>query len=194
MKKKKNGSVPRRASALRREDSGRATAGASNLSIKGARQMDSHTEENEMKKGFDLSSRDTKLAAEQGVVVELEDPFDSGTPLLDDEGKPYTITILGSDAGPVRLKARKQLDQYLEAVRKNKNPGDAEKNEKELVDRLAAATIAWHMPPLDGAQLPEPTEHIARKLYSDPRFPWIVEQLAKAMGDRARFFKTSSTN
>jgi len=141
--------------------------------------------------GIDLSALDTKAPAEQGTVVELEHPFTPEVPFVDDDGVPYSITILGSDAGKIRERERKQLDRYIEAIRKNRNPGDAEASEKDTIDKLAAATIAWHLPPLDGEQLPPPNDHVARKLYSDPRFRWISEQLLKAMGDRARFFKKS---
>jgi hypothetical protein len=143
--------------------------------------------------GFDLSTLDTKTAAENGIVVELENPFEPEKPFVDDDGVPYSITILGSDAGKVRNKSRKQLSRFLTAMRKNKD-ADAEEGEQENIDRLATATLEWHLPALDGETLPAPTEHSARKLYSDPRFPWIVEQLTKAIGDRARFFKKSSSS
>lgn len=142
----------------------------------------------------DLSSLDTKAAAERGIVVDLEHPFTPEKPFVDDAGVPYSITILGGDAGKVRAKGRKQLDRYISLIRKNKDPGDSETSEQDNIDRLATATIAWHLPPLDGAELPDPTEHLARKLYSDSRFPWIVEQLTKAINDRARFFVKSSTS
>jgi hypothetical protein len=143
--------------------------------------------------GFDLNTLDTKTAAEQGIVVELENPLTPEKPFVDDDGAPYSITILGGDAGKVRQKDRKQLNRILTAIRKNKD-ADAEAGEQDNIDRLAAATLAWHLPALDGETLPAPTEHSARKLYSDPRFPWIIEQLTKAIGDRARFFKKSSSS
>ena len=139
---------------------------------------------------FDLSTLDTKSAAEEGTVVELEHPFTPEIPFVDDDGVPYSITILGNDAGKVRTKERKQLDRYLEAIRKNRSPGDAEAGEADTIDKLAAATIAWHLPPVDGKVL-ECKENVARNLYADPRFRWIPEQLSKAIGDRSRFFKKS---
>jgi len=141
--------------------------------------------------GFDLSTLDTKTAAEEGLVVELENPFEPEKPFVDDDGVPYSITILGGDAGKVRTKEKKQLNRILTAIRKGKD-SDAEAGEQDNIDKLAAATLAWHLPQLDGETLPPPTEHLARKLYSDPRFPWIIEQLTKRIGDRSRFFKKSS--
>lgn len=142
---------------------------------------------------FDLSTLDTKTTAEQGLVVELENPFAPEKPFVDDDGVPYSITILGSDAAKIRTKEKKQLNRVLSAMRRNKDV-DAEAGEQDNIDRIAAATLDWHLPTLDGETLPAPTEHTARKLYSDPRFPWIIEQLTKAIGDRARFFKKSSTS
>jgi hypothetical protein len=142
---------------------------------------------------LDLNTLDTKAPAEAGIVVELENPFEPSKPFVDDEGIPYSITILGSDAGKVRAKAKKQLNHFLRDLRRNKD-ADADEGEQELTDKLAAATLAWHLPTLDGEVMPPPTEHIARKLYADPRFPWIAEQLTKAMVDRSRFFKKSSSS
>ena len=143
---------------------------------------------------LDLSTLDTKTPAEQGIVVELEHPFDPSLPFVDDDGVPYSWTIMGSDAGKVRAKARKQLDRYIQLIRKNRDPGDAEAGEADNIDRLAAATLGWHLPPIDGKLAPEVNENNARKILSDPRFPWIAEQLTKAMGDRTRFFKPNSTS
>ena len=144
--------------------------------------------------GFDLSTLDTKAPAEQGLVVELENPFEPEKPFVDDDGVPYSITILGADAGKVRAAEKKQLNRILTAIRKNKD-ADAEAGEQDNIEKLAAATLAWHLPSVDGEVLPNPpTERAARKLYSDPRFPWIVEQLTKRIGDRARFFKKSSSS
>jgi hypothetical protein len=142
----------------------------------------------------DLSTLDTKAAAEHGIVVELEHPFNPAAPFVDDDGKPYYIKILGGDAGKIRDKSRKQLDKYIALIRKNRSPGDAVAGEEDNIDKLAAATLEWHLPPLDGKPMPEVSEKAAHALYSDPRFPWIVEQLTKAINDRALFFVKSSTS
>lgn len=142
----------------------------------------------------DLNELDTKAPAERGTVVELDHP-DATKKWLDDDGNRWTIKILGADAGKVRGRAQKQLDSYIALIRKGKDPGFSADNEKDNTDRLAAATIAWHLPPLDGVAFPDPpTEEAAKKFYSDPRFPWIVEQLTKAINDRSRFFTTNSSS
>lgn len=142
----------------------------------------------EPKRLLDLSMFDTKAASEAGIVVELDE-----LP-LDDAGKPYSITILGMDAEKIVEKDQKTLDRYIKLIRKNRDPGDTKAGEQENIDKLAEATIAWHLPPVDGAPLPTPTKPIALKLYSDPRFRWIVRKLTKRQGDESGFFVKSSTS
>ena len=142
---------------------------------------------------LDLGAFDTKAAAERGIRVELLNPF-TNLPFVDDEKKPFFIRILGSDAAKVREKNLKQLDKYIEAIRKNQNPGDALAGESDNIDKLAIATLEWYLPPLDGQPMPAASVSAARKLYSDPRFPWLVEQLTKAINDRTLFFDSSSSS
>lgn len=139
----------------------------------------------------DFAALDTKALAEKGLVVNLETP--TGDPFVDDDGKQYFIRILGGDAGKIREKHRLSLDKVYERVRKNRDLGGAKESEREQVERLAAATLDWYLPTLDGETL-ACTEPNARKLYGDPRFPWLVEQLQKRIDDRAAFFANSSTS
>lgn len=139
----------------------------------------------------DFAALDTKALAEKGMVVELEGP--DGEPLLDAEGKQYWIRQLGGDAGKIREKHRKSLDKVYEKVRKGKAQGGAAESEREQIDRLAAAVLEWYVPTLDGETL-VCTEENARRLYSDPRLPWLPEQLQKRIDDRAAFFATRSTS
>lgn len=136
-----------------------------------------------------LSMFDTKAASEAGIVVELDEIG------VDDDGNPYFWTILGMDAGKVVDKDRKQLNRVLTAIRKNKDAGDAEVGEKDNIDKLAASTIAWHLPPIEEGE-PEPvvSEQAAKKILSDPRFRWIVRKLTKKQNDESDFFVKSSTS
>lgn len=141
------------------------------------------------KRPLTLSMFDTKAASEAGIVVELDEIG------LDGEGKPYFWTILGMDAGKVVHKDRKQLSRLLTAIRKNKDAGDAEVSEKDNIDKLAASTIAWHLPPIEENEAePVVSEQAAAKILSDPRFRWIVRKLTKAQSDESGFFVKSSTS
>jgi hypothetical protein len=140
--------------------------------------------------GMDLSQLDARAASEAGTVVELEHPV-TGQPLTDDEGV-ITIRILGDDSAKVRAIVRRNYDARMERIQRNRNLDlTLATTEAEVARKLAAATIAWRGIVLDGVAL-ECNEHNAYKLYSDPRFPWLVEQLTKASGDRSRFFRNGS--
>ncbi len=110
------------------------------------------------------------------------------------DGKPYFIRILGADASAVVERDRKNLNRRLSLIRKNRDPGDVEKSEQENIDKLAATTLEWHLPPVDGATLPAPTEQLARKLYADPRFRWLLRKLVRAQDDESGFFSKRSTS
>lgn len=141
---------------------------------------------------FDLSTLDSKAASEAGTTIEIISPA-TGEPLLDD-GEPVTITIIGIDSAKLRGIARKLNDRRMTDIRKGKNADfDSEVADEEKAKLYAAATIEWEGIALDGSVL-ECSERNAKKLYSDPRFPWLVEQIDKAIADRQRFFKTASPN
>lgn len=140
--------------------------------------------------GFDFTDLDTKTAADAGTVVHLEHPG-TGDPLYDEKQNPITITVLGSDSEKVRKLVRQQADKRFERMRRQKEGVTSAAIESDAVARMVAATVAWQGVKLDG-QVLECNEQNARKLYGDPRFPWIAEQVEKAIEDRQRFFKSAS--
>jgi hypothetical protein len=135
-----------------------------------------------------LAQYDTKTAAERGMIVDFPDPRDPDK-LVEINGKPVTITILGADAAKVRAVGRKTLDKVIEKIRKNKDVGGAKETEQDQIERLAAATVVWSDNWIidDGEPPLVCSEAAARALYSDPRFPWIVERLQKKLDDRTGF-------
>jgi len=142
---------------------------------------------------FDLTQLDTQTPADHGAVVELENPF-TNDPLADDDGKLVTWTLRGEDSPAVRKVVRRQQDKRNERIQKGRGADlDAATLEGQTVERLLAATITYSDNwALDGNPLPY-TQENARKLLTDPRFSWLVEQLTRAMGDRRRFLPTGST-
>lgn len=140
--------------------------------------------------GFDFGELDTKSVADVGTVVHLEHPG-TGDPLFDEAGNAITITVLGSDSEKLRKLVRQQADKRFERIRKQQGAVTSEAIESDAVARLVAATVAWSGVKLDGEVL-ECNEKNARKLYGDPRFPWLAEQVEKAVEDRKRFFKSAS--
>lgn len=144
---------------------------------------------------FSLASLDVKAAAERGLVVEFRNPADPTQIVKDETGKPLTITILGHDAEKIKERDRKTLDKIYERVAKGTPQQSAsKKSEQESIDRLAAATVAWsdNWVLEDGQPALVCTEANAKKLYGDPRFPWIAEQLLAKIDDRTAFFTQGS--
>jgi hypothetical protein len=140
---------------------------------------------------FDLNELDVKSTAEAGTKVTFENPF-TKEPLVDDDSKPYYVKIMGGDAGKVSAALRAIADRRVELLRvEGQKFITNEQSRQEDFDTMAAATLEWHLPPIDGAEWPC-TEENAKKLYADPRFPWIMEKLEKTIGDRRAFFRKSS--
>lgn len=142
---------------------------------------------------FDFSTRDSSEAASKGTPVFLMDPASPNLskPLVDKDGNQPTIVIMGGDAPKVREKTHETLDAYRERLKKGIEGGRSEQDEKDLINRLAAATVDWSHIAIDGKDLPC-TEANARKFYT--RFIWVAEQLAKVIDDRAVFFTAGSTS
>ncbi len=143
---------------------------------------------------FELSTRDGKAAAERGLVVAWEDP-ETKEQIVDENGKIVSFTLLGGDAGKVRAKSKKNLNKHIAAIRKGRDSdAPAEEIEQDEIGKLSVATIAWSDNwTFDGETL-ACNEHNARKVYSDPRFLWLTEQMTRVLADRARFFAKSSTD
>lgn len=141
---------------------------------------------------FEISSRDSKAAAERGIIVQWEDP-ETKEGVFDEEGQPVTFTLVGGDAARVQAKTDKNLNKFFTRISKGQK-NEAKETREELVDRLAAATTAWSSNwTYDGAVL-ECSEANARRVYSDPRFRWLLEQMQGVVDDRSRFFTKSSTS
>ena len=140
---------------------------------------------------MDLKSLNILAPAESGTEVELEHPA-TREPLVDDKGTPWIIEVRGEDSETVRRVIKKQHDKRMDRARKGQKGGsDADLSESEQVQKLVAATIGWSGLVMDGEPYPFNAQN-AHRLYSDPGFYWIVEQVQQAMSDRARFFTNGS--
>lgn len=143
---------------------------------------------------FEISTRDSKAAAERGIVVPWIDPQTKEV-CVDENGVVVSCTLLGGDAAKVVEKSEKDINQYFDRLSKGQKKNDrATENRATTITRLAAATVSWTDNwTYEGEVLPC-NEQNARKVYSDPRFRWLLDQLAVVIDDRARFFGESSTS
>ena len=145
-----------------------------------------------VQKSTELSSFHVAASAARGVELHLESPVDD-RPLYDENGDPVFVTILSDDHPKIRKHDRAVSDRRLAKLNRGKKADlTSEMVEQDAIDKAIAATTAWNLPPLNGVKLPF-SEKNARRVYSDPGFVWIVEQILTAMKDRKRFFEAAST-
>jgi hypothetical protein len=134
----------------------------------------------------DLSQLDTQAPAEEGIDVELEHPY-TGEPIVNDDGTPWIIKVRGEDSATVVAVSKKQRNRISERIRKRGQVSGAEEAEAAVIEKIVAATIGWKGLIMDGKPY-EFSPQAAHSLYSDPRFPWVADQVFAAMVDRRRFF------
>lgn len=132
----------------------------------------------------DLAELDTVKGAEEGYELELRHPT-TGEPIG------AFITVIGEDSDRyqehLRALQKKSVDQFVRSRKVN-----GVDPEEEGINLLAAATKSWHsLPPVDGKALEFSTGN-ARTLYK--RFPWIREQVAVAVRERANFLPRSAAD
>jgi hypothetical protein len=142
---------------------------------------------------LDLKDLNVAAAASRGAFIELEHPV-TGEPLLDAEGAPYGVDVLGEDSPEVRKVERKQADRRAEKLRRGNIEASLKQEALEIdrIERLTAATRGWHLPPLDGEPL-DFNAQTAKRVYGSEALAWIADQVERGMRDRARFFSTGST-
>lgn len=134
---------------------------------------------------MDLSTLDTSALANEGAVLELRGP--DGNPVLQDDGSPVTITLLGEDSDVVTKHNNAIANQFLRSA--TGGPAiTAEASKDNELSKLAKATVSWNGIVIDGEAV-VCNEANAKALYR--RFSWIRDQVRAFMGDRARFLPTS---
>lgn len=130
----------------------------------------------------DLSALEGASTADAGATLEVLHPA-TGQPMLQDDGSPVTITLLGQDSRKWRAFVRQTTNRRLQS-RKAKQT--AEEIEAENTEGWVALTVAWKGIVLAGEAL-ECTPANARMIYG--RFPFIREQVAEFVSDRANFLR-----
>jgi len=143
---------------------------------------------------FDLSQLDTGNAAETGVAVALLHPK-TNVPLG------IRIRVCGVDSEIYRSQVRKQQNRRTEAARRARGrvTVSAEELESDALGILVACTLGWEsdvkegdgiktVPGLPvGGELLEFTPENVRKIYANPGYGWLREQVDAEIGDRANF-------
>ena len=132
---------------------------------------------------MDLSSFDVSEAASRGATLILRNPA-TGEDLFADDGKPITITLLGSDSSEYRKRIRATANQRINSRKKR----TVEQIEQESIEMLAAVTQGWCGIVVDGEEVAFSQDE-AKKLYR--RFSWITEQVDEFVSDRSNFLTSA---
>jgi len=133
---------------------------------------------------IDLATLDTRRGAEAGFTLPLVHPK-SGARLG------TIIRLLGADADVFQAKLREQVQQNRERFnRAGRIVQTPEEDRADGIELVVAATLGWTELIVDGAEVPFSAQ-AARLLYE--RFPWIYEQVEKAVNDRGNFLPGAAT-
>lgn len=122
-----------------------------------------------------------------GEVMTLRHPI-TREPILTDD-KPVTFRVIGRDHPDFRDHMRKKQDKKLAATVREVPTSAA--LEAEYAENLSALVKDWDGLVVDGQPV-KFSPDAARRLLSDPRFPWIAEQVDEFTTARANFIKASA--
>lgn len=130
---------------------------------------------------------------DQGQVLTLHD-IQANSPLLDDDGKPVTITVAGTYSKVYRravAAADQRATQWFRQHRGRKHLDDATREEIKF-DLVASVIIGWSdMCWEDGTPMPCTPDNAVKLL---KLYPWIFDQVKEAMEDHEGFSKSRSAS
>jgi hypothetical protein len=136
---------------------------------------------------MDLSNINLEKNAEQGADMELVHPV-TGDVMIQDNGKPITIKVLGTDSKAYRNGQREYQRKRIAKMAKSRNKSvDYTVSDEDAAILLAECTAGWDGIIVDGKKL-EFSKDAAEELYL--KFNWIREQVDGFIGDRANFFQS----
>lgn len=127
---------------------------------------------------------DTTTVANAGSVMEVRDA--NGAPLIQEDGRPVTITLLGKDSDVFVKHEAAATNRRLAQGTRVKLTAEALK--ADTIGGLAKCTVAWDGIGID-EDATECTYENALRLYNT--FPDIRDQVSAFVDDRANFSKAS---
>ena len=125
----------------------------------------------------------------EGVAVPIYQP--NGDPYLGADGKPSTITVLGSESKAYKAARRVQQARLFHAARSgragHKTPEESERDAEELA---ASAVVSWSGWEANGEPLPCTPENVKALLAIDH----IFDQVNRGIQQHASFFERASAD
>ncbi len=121
-----------------------------------------------------------------GQKMEVRHPG-TGEVMRHDDGRPFTITLVGKDSDRYLQLQRQMTDRRLQAMQRTRQPLLSAMGEKDEVDLLVNATLDWDVVFGDnGSSKPSPENY--RRAYTTAR--WLRKQVDEFVGNTANFFPT----
>jgi len=145
-------------------------------------------------KRFNLAALDTKARADQGFEHQITSHANELTGVF--------ITVIGRDAEEYQRALRRYEKRAVEKLARNRKfVADPEQADRDRLDLLVLATVAWCTVDEDGKK--ELVVHLgeealvftpanARKLYT--QIPMLREQMQEVVDDRENFLPSSATS
>lgn len=133
---------------------------------------------------FDLTKLDTRAKSEAGVDMKIFHPS-TLAPIMNDEGKPITITLKGRNSAAYKTAFRTVQERGRERQARGVRANEEEIRADEI-EFLSAVTVGWTFTELDGQPFPFNQDN-SRRLWSDERFTWILEQATRFAANDGNF-------
>lgn len=122
---------------------------------------------------FDVTKFDSQTLSETGVPMEVKHPR-TGSAILDDAGKPVTITLIGPNSDVSRAVFRSIQQRRAEFASKGVKMSDAD-FDRERFDALVKLTTGWTFDSMGAEPFPFSADN-ARKFWADKRWEWLSVQ------------------
>jgi hypothetical protein len=136
----------------------------------------------------DLSIFDTKTLADQGFDLDIAD-IRTGQP------SGFRVRILGVDSEVMQQRIRDEAERIAEAMKRDQRLNETpEESRARRIERLVLATVGWSdNAVILGEAFPFSADN-ARRLYTDPRFPHIREQVERGIQNRVNFLRAPASS
>ena len=121
-------------------------------------------------------------ASQDAQTLELLHPANGS--VLEQDGKPFTISLLSSDTNNYKS----EFNKLMKAARDAKGEQTARDAEEKACDMLAKVTTDCYLI-MDGKKLKFSVSTM-KDLYFNPEFTWIREQVEAFIRERANFIKS----
>lgn len=133
---------------------------------------------------MDLAKLDLTEHANNGATLEVLHPI-SGELLTDNNNKPVTVTLLGSDSTQMREAMSARAKKQINSKKPNQitTIDDAEQASAEL---LASVVVSWSGIEENGKAVECNNQNVVAIL---KRYSWLRLQIDQFVSDRANFFK-----